>query len=219
MIAYGGYLYENASQSDIRNKLKEYTKLVADSISILLNKGTRIPRKVSISTILQYAGVETPVDLRDIVIEFSGDSRGYSYTNGPNIIQLPSEILTTKRMSKNNYIGLSHELAHHFQHKFGNAHDEGTYTNPEQRGSRKAYVNDRDEINAMLDQIAVYISSNEAFADEVGSYDFGPFVETVISKILYEQDPTDYLDNQLSDDNRTKVLEFLYFIWKKIKST
>lgn len=214
---YQNSLYEAISTRPNEDEVSKYTKLIADTISIILHKGITIPNRLKVSRLMEILGNSTPDSIKDIKLHFIGSEWGYAYYPNTNTITLPERILSTKRMSKRDYIGLSHEIEHHFQHIGNGLHDEGTYSNEKLAGNREAYVNDRDEIDAMMGQIITYINTHDQFRDEIAEYDFEPFVETVISKILYEKDPTYYMDELLSQDNRNKLLGFLLLIWRKIK--
>lgn len=215
MIIINGVLYEEAFKYD--EKLAEYT----DYIRRLVYKGLfdrvfRSNKKYSIRD-LEKRYSEIPVEkLADLSIFFA-NTTNYFYDDNNKTIILPNVILKDG-LNKMDSIAIAHELEHYVQYKNKSFKDQGTYTNPKNKNSSFAYENDINEINARLSQINSYLKNAPKFREEISGYDFGPFVEEIISKILYHKDPTDYLDNQLSEDNRNRILSHLYSIWKKIKN-
>jgi hypothetical protein len=215
MIGINGYLYEEAFKYD--DKLSEYSNYIRILVyKAIHDKIFKINKKYLISDLAKRYSEQPIPELSDLGIYFA-NTVDYFYNQNNKTLILPKTILQDG-LTKKDLIAISHELEHYFQFKSGTFKDEGTYTNEKNKGSSFAYENDSNEINARLSQINSYIGNAPKFKAELGGYDFQPFVEEVISKILYYPDATDYLDNMLSEDNRNKVLAYLYSLWKKIKN-
>ena len=215
MILFKGYLYEESFKYDAN--LAKYSELIRGLIyQSLQDKILKSNKKYLISDLAKQYGDQIPSELTGIGISFA-NTEDYFYNNGNNTIILPDRILKSG-MTKKDAIGISHEIEHHFQFKNGSYSDEGTYTNQENNNSDFSYNNDSNEINARLSQISSFIKNSKKFRDEISDYDFTPFVEEILTKILYVNNPTGYLDDTLSEDNRNKILEYLYLMWKKLKN-
>lgn len=215
MIIFEGHLYEESFRYE--DKIALYSDVIRKIIyKATADKILRHNKKYLITDLAKRYSDQVPEDLFGLGVKFA-NTDSYFYSDNTKSIILPDRILTSE-LTKKDSIGISHELEHYFQFKNGKFKDEGTYTNMKNKDSDISYNNDSNEINARLSQISTYLKNANRFREEVSGYDFGPFVEEVLTKILYLDNPDSYLDDVLSEDNRNKVLEYLYLMWKKLKT-
>lgn len=215
MIFFKNHLYEESFRYE--DKMAGYVKIIRELIlKSVHDKILRTNKKVLLSDIAKRYMQPISPELSDLNIMFI-NSNDYFYDNVGKTIILPNRILSSE-FTKKDGIGISHELEHHFQFKNGTYKDQGTLSNKVNRNNGSAYNNDINEINARLSQISSYLKNSNKFREEVSQYDFAPFVEEVLIKVLYLDDPNEYLDEILTEDNRNKVLEYLYLLWKKINN-
>jgi len=215
MIFFKNHLYEESFKYE--DKLAGYVKIIRELIlKAVHDKIFTINRKTLVQDLAKRYQQPISQDLGDLSVMFT-NTNDYFYDSVGKTIILPKRILNSEFTKKDN-IGISHELEHHFQFKNGTYKDQGTYTNKINRNSASAYNNDINEINARLSQISSYLKNSNKFREEVAQFDFAPFVEEILIKVLYLDDPNEYLDEILTEDNRNKVLEYLYLLWKKIKT-
>lgn len=214
MIFFKNHLYEESFKYE--DKMAVYVKIIRELILKAVHDKIFITnRKTLLQDLAKRYQQPISQELMDLSIMFT-NTNDYFYDNVGKTIILPNRIINSEFTKKDN-IGISHELEHHFQFKNGTYKDQGTYSNKINRNSGSAYNNDINEINARLSQISSYLKNSNKFREEVSQYDFAPFVEEVLIKVLYLDDPSEYLDEILTEDNRNKVLEYLYLLWKKTK--
>lgn len=216
-------IFKDSMYEEVEDASNSYPTNIAkysEQIRELIYKGVsdkifRTGVTFNIIDIAKRYGYHDLNEIKDLGIYFA-KGNNYYYDKDKKRIILPTSILLNGP-SKKDSIAIAHELEHYFQFKTGNYIDQGTLTNKENKNSDFSYNNDINEINARLSQITSFLINSPKFKEEISNYDFNPFVEIVVEKLLHMGDVNKYLDETLSEDNRNKLLEFLYLMWKKLK--
>lgn len=238
-LLYRGQIYESESKSktgvlnkEYSDKLQKNSRLILDSIIQAYNNDIKIvdQDRFKLMDLLSALKIETPEDLKDLYIGYAKDEGFYYHIMATSnlkypLIELPDRLRKTGTLYARDYTGIAHELNHYYQDLNGYFNKQGYNVNFEDdknfiNGYNFGYVNNELEINSFLHEMQLYLKENKAFATEVADYDFGPFMEEMISKFLKvpEKDFNMFYNEVLTDDTRQQISTSLYAIWKKLRN-